>query len=267
MQDVMTIGVVAGVGPLAGLDLLLKIVQETVAARDQDHLTIASLSQPHQIPDRTQYLLGEATVNPAHAIAQQLTTLARLGARVAGIPCNTAHAPAIFDVIRQELQAGGTPITLLHMIAEVVQFLLPHAPHIRRVGVLSTIGTYLTRVYPQHLEPAGFTALVPPEDMQRELIHSAVYDPTHGIKTQGAVTPTARAHLLTGIRHLQMQGADAIILGCTEMPLAITQPTINGTMIIDPTRILARALIQAADPAKLRPLAMSVLQDAREVSE
>jgi aspartate racemase len=255
MQDVMTIGVVAGVGPLAGLDLLLKIVQETVAARDQDHLTIASLSQPDQIPDRTLYLLGETAVNPGHAMAQQLTTLARMGARVAGIPCNTAHAPAIFDVIRQELAADGTPITLLHMIAEVVRFLVRHAPHIRRVGVLSTTGTYLTRVYPQHLESAGFTVLVPPEDMQRELIHSAVYDPTYGIKTQGAVTPTARAHLETGIGHLKTQGVDAIILGCTEMPLAITQQTISGTVIIDSTRILARALIQAVAPAKLRPLA------------
>jgi aspartate racemase len=250
----MTIGVVAGVGPFAGLDLVHKILQETVAARDQDHLSIASLSQPREIPDRTEFLLGKCPVNPAHAMAQQLTTLAGMGARVAGIPCNTAHAPAIFDVIRRELQGAGTPITLLHMIAEVVQFLRRHFPHVRDVGVLSTTGTYLSRVYPQHLEPGGFRVLVPPEDMQREAIHAAVYDPRFGIKTQGTVTPTARAHLLDGVSHLRAAGAAAVVLGCTEMPLAITQAAFDGTVIIDPTRILARALINVANPAKLKPL-------------
>ena len=256
MAEEQTIGVVGGVGPLAGLDLVHKILQETAAACDQDHLSIACLLQPHEIPDRTEYLLGRHSVNPAHAMVQQLITLAGMGARVAGIPCNTAHAPPIFDVIHKELQAAGTPITLMHMIAEVVRFLRQHVSHIRGVGVLSTTGTYLSRVYPQHLEPAGFTVLVPPEEMQRESIHAAVYDASYGIKTQGTVTATARAHLLAGIRHLRAAGAEAVILGCTEMPLAITQVAIDGTLIVDPTRILARALISMADPAKLKPLAL-----------
>jgi aspartate racemase len=57
------IGVVAGCGPFAGLDLLRKILEQTIASADQEHLTVVSVSQPCAIPDRTQYLLGQASLN------------------------------------------------------------------------------------------------------------------------------------------------------------------------------------------------------------
>ena len=59
------IGIVGGVGPLAGLDLQAKIVAQTIAGRDQDHLPVVSLSWPGPIPDRTEYLLGRVAENPA----------------------------------------------------------------------------------------------------------------------------------------------------------------------------------------------------------
>ncbi|MBP6473543.1 MAG: aspartate/glutamate racemase family protein [Chloroflexi bacterium] len=246
MKHDKPIGIVAGVGPFAGLDLLGKILAETPAAKDQDHLPIYSLSQPDEILDRTEYLLGFVAKNPAYALARQLQKLAVMGAQVAGIPCNTAHAPPIFDVIVAELQAANCPIHLLHMIREVGWYLQQNHPDIRTVGVLSTTGTYRAAVYPQVLGEVGFRVVAPDEAMQVEQIHPAIYDPVYGVKATGAPTERAQAQLAAGAWALQEMGAEAIILGCTEMPLAIQTRQLYGLPVIDPTRILARALIREA---------------------
>ncbi len=247
------IGVVAGVGPLAGLDLQRKIVVQTLARQDQDHLTVLSVSRPSAILDRTDYLLGQVTENPAYALAAQVRQLVQMGAQVIGIPCNTAHAPAIWEVMRAELALPAGQVQLLHMIAEVGRFLQETCPQVRRVGILSTTGTYQMKVYPQVLAALGFTAVTPDPLMQETHIHPAVYDHQYGIKSCGYVTERARQDLLAGVAALQAQGAEAVVLGCTEMPLAVTETCIGETIIIDPTLILARALVREANATKLRP--------------
>lgn len=247
------IGVVAGTGPFAGLDLLGKIMSQTTAVRDQDHLTVASLSQPSAIPDRTAYLLGETALNPGIPIAQQLLLLEQMGAQVAGIPCNTAHAPAIFAEIERRLSAAGSRLYLLHMIAEVGQELRRTYPQVRRVGVLSTVGTAVAGVYPLTLEPMGYDVISPEPDFLAEVIHAAIYDPVYGIKAQGAATPRARRDLLRGVSELRGAGAEAVILGCTEIPLALPEPVYEEIPLLDTSLILARALIRAVDGGRLRP--------------
>ena len=247
------IGLVGGVGPLAGLDLQAKIVAQTAAARDQDHLPVLSVSWPGPIPDRTEYLLGRVAENPAHAILEQLHLLAAMGATVAGIPCNTAHAPAIFDVIRDGVTGFERPLRLLHLIEETADHIAAHYPAVHTVGVLSTTGTWRVRLYPQLLERQGL-CVVAPDASQQETIHAAIYDPAHGIKSTGRVTARARADLARGIVALRAQGAEAIVLGCTEIPLAFAESAYEGLPLVDPTWVLARALIRAVAPGQLRPL-------------
>ena len=248
------IGVVGGVGPFAGLDLQQKIAAQTMAQKDQDHVTVLSVSRPSTIPDRTEYLQGVVAENPAKAIAEQIQLLAKMGADLVGIPCNTAHSPRIINQIQAELESAPCQIHLLHMIEEVGRFLQENYPEIRRVGILSTTGTYQTAVYPQVLGMLGFTVVTPNLTMQEELIHPAIYHPQYGIKSCGFVTEQARQSLLAGIAACQAQGAEAVVLGCTEIPLAISEQKVGETVMIDPTLILARALIRELNPAKLRPL-------------
>jgi aspartate racemase len=255
INDSKAIGIVAGVGPFAGLDLLSKILAETAVGKDQDHLPIYSLSQPGDIVDRTEFLLGLVAENPAYALARQLIRLAAMGAQVAAIPCNTAHAAPIFDVVTNELAAAHCSIHLLHMVQEVGRFVTETYPDVQTIGVLSTTGTYRAAIYPQLLTAVGYTVVTPDEAMQTTLIHPAIYDPEYGIKATGAPTERARAQLMAGARALQQQGAAAIILGCTEIPLAIQTAELHGMVTIDPTRVLARALIREANPAKLRQYA------------
>ena len=247
------IGVVAGVGPFAGLDLLTKIAAQTVARTDQEHLTVLSISQPSAIPDRTAFLLGKSGINPAQPILAQLEQLEQLGATVAGIPCNTAHAPQIFDRIMQGLVSAGSRLQLLNMIGEVGAALQRHYPAVATVGVLSTTGTAQARVYPQILEPLGYNVLTPDLQLQEQSIHPAIYDRRYGIKALGYATARARDGILQGVVDLRSRGAQAIILGCTELPLAFPEREIEDLPLIDSTLILARALIDAVESPKLRP--------------
>ena len=240
------IGLVGGVGPYAGLDLQRKILEQTAAVRDQDHLPVIAVSWPSEIPDRTAFLLGETDVNPAGPILKQLALLSHMGATVAAIPCNTAHAAPIFDVIEAGVAGFERPLHLVHMIREVAAHLQTEYPDVRRVGVLSTTGTYRTRVYPDLLEPLGYEVVVPTPEMQATLIHPAIYNDGYGIKAHGQATRRARADLLTGIAALREMGAEAIVLGCTELPLAFPEDEIDGLPLVDPTRVLARALVNVA---------------------
>ncbi|NOZ23787.1 MAG: aspartate/glutamate racemase family protein [Planctomycetes bacterium] len=247
------IGIVGGVGPYAGLDLTRKVFDQTVASSDQEHLPVALLSLPREIVDRTEYLLGHTATNPAHSIAQVMVQLERLGAVVAGIPCNTAHAPPIFDVIVADLQKAGASIRPLHMIEETASFLRKHYQSITTVGVLCTTGTAKSGVYAAALQKEGVHVIMPAPARQ-EFVHDAVYSQRTGIKARpNPVTPEAKGILMGAIHELQTQGAQAILLACTEIPLAITERAIGKTIVLDPTLILARALIREANPSKLKP--------------
>jgi aspartate racemase len=249
------IGVIGGVGPYAGLDLVRKIFDQTLARTDQDHLPVALLSLPSAIPDRTEYLLGREKTNPAIGIADVALQLERMGVRVAAIPCNTAHADAIFESVLGELGKQQSRLKMLHMIREVVGFLQMEYPGLRRIGVLSTTGTYRARLYARPLEEIGYQVVAPDPAMQEAIVHPAIYHAQYGIKTRSnPVTGQARRGLEEAIRSLKRDGAEVIILACTELPLAITEPSLYDLPMIDPTAILARALIREVVADKLKPL-------------
>src|SRR5690554_3698735 len=97
------IGIVGGVGPYAGIDLLKNIYDNTIAKKDQDYLNALLFSLSSRILDRTEFLMGSIVGNPGHEIAKIVVTLEKLGVEVVGIPCNTAHSDRIFSVILEEL--------------------------------------------------------------------------------------------------------------------------------------------------------------------
>jgi len=251
----MMIGIVGGVGPYAGLDLMKKVFDQTRAGKDQDHVDTMLLSLPSGILDRTEYLEGRVEKNPAFAIANVVARLEEAGASVAGIPCNTAHTDKIFEVILRELQRMKRSIHVLNMVSETVSFIQSNHPQLRRIGVLSTTGTYKSRVYVNALEDQGFQVLVPEEEMQETLIHPAIYDPVYGIKSvSDPINPRAKVNLQIGFDFLESRGAQGVILGCTEIPLAFPDLSIGGMTAIDPTLVLARALLKYSNPHKLKPL-------------
>ncbi|MGK7891370.1 MAG: aspartate/glutamate racemase family protein [Leptolyngbyaceae cyanobacterium] len=243
------IGVVGGIGPYAGIDLVKKIFDQTKATCDQDHLPVSMLSVPHSIQDRTEFLLGKSEINPALAISEVIGDLYKSGASVIGMPCNTAHAAPIFNEIVQRIPKE---IKLVHLIDEVAKYIKEQYPSVMNVGVLSTTGTIMSNIYPDCLSQHGLAGVQVLEEIQERHVHPAIYSPVHGIKKQSnPVTDQAKEGLQIGVDYLLGQGVDVIVLGCTEIPLALTEANIKGIPLIDATKVLARALILEAAPEAL----------------
>ena len=249
-----SIGVVGGVGPYAGLDLVKKVFDQTQADRDQQHLPLMLFSFPDEIADRPDFLLRGAPVNPGEAIGNIMVQLAKAGATVIGMPCNTAHSPAILKPALEKLHAAAPKVHFVHMIDSVIKSIQEYPGGVSRVGLLSTIATLETRLYQNALESAGFTALFP-DDAGRAAVQEAISNHEYGIKAQSSpVTTQARDILVEQARRLvQEQNAQVIILGCTEIPLALPEASLHGVPLIDATSILAGELVRAFAPDKLKP--------------
>ena len=127
--------------------------------------------------------------------------------------------------------------------------------NVKTVGVLSTLGTWKVGFYPDLLGAFGYEVRTLTEDRQQRLHNEALFHPKYGIKVHAhPVTTKARNVLLEGFETLVKQGAQAVILGCTEIPLGLPERKIGETFCIDTSLILARALIREFSPDKLIPL-------------
>lgn len=246
------IGIVGGMGPLAGTDLLRKITEETNASIDQEHVCSVLFSCPKYMSDRTAFLMGKESINPAFAIYDVLVKLEESGVNTAAIACNTAHAPAIFSVVQKQLKQANSHMKLLNMIDECAGY-IKSVLSSKSVGILSTQGTYLSRVYHDNLERLNIHVLE--LDVRwREIVHHAIYDREYGIKSFSApIKERALVELYGALDILIDAGAESVVLGCTEIPLAIKERAYRGIPLVDPARVLARVLINEIAPDKLKP--------------
>ncbi len=250
MSNSKIIGIVGGVGPFAGLDVNRKIFENTKAVTDQDHLEVYLLSCSQYIADRTEYLQNSDEIeNPAIAISNVIRKLNQIGAEIIGIPCNTAHSPLIFNEILSLLDEMNLHVELVNMIEMTKKFIESKVS--KTIGLLATWGTYESGVYQTAFAANDTLSLVLPNDVDRKKTHQAIYDKEFGIKAfSSPVTAQAVALLYEVINNIREKGVEAIIMGCTEIPLALRQSDID-LPLIDPTEILARALIHKAAPHSL----------------
>lgn len=229
------IGVVGGVGPRAGVEMVHRLHRESGATSDQTHPRVLLWSAPSDIPDRTAYLLGESQADPAPALADILVELGRAGATVAGIPCVTAHAPAIFDRIQRQVRGRGAPV-LLSMI-EALQLNLRRA-RASRIGILSTLGTHSSGLFQESLAEFELQFLDP---TGRRRLHQAIYR----IKAESSSLPEGAVDTIRrSAAELIHRGAEVVILGCTELPLALPQESLEGVPLLDPMAALSQELIR-----------------------
>ena len=245
------IGVLGGLGPYAGLDLVRAVFDETDAHRDQDHLPVTLVSYPNRIPDRATWIADETAPSPLPAMMAVLRRLDDAGCAVAGIPCNTAHAPALYDRLTDGLAADGRPLQLLHIVDAIVERVRELVPGAQKIGVLATTSSIDNHLHQIGLEAAGMEAVVPDDEHQAR-VQESIYGP-EGLKAFSAPPrPEARQALLDATDYLIEHGAEAVILGCTELPLAVPEADRGGVPFVNSTRALARALIRATHPDRLR---------------
>jgi len=247
------IGIIGGVGPFAGIDLFKKIFNLTHASTDQKHLDVLLHSFPGQIPDRTAFLSGSEHKNPANGLFDIVRSLDASSTNIIGIPCNTSHAAKIWDPLSKKVSTEFPDITLVNMVEEVGLTIKMSYSKGSKIGIMATTGTVISNVYDNPLKRQGMIPVYPDEEIQGDFIQDAIYNRKYGIKAFSDPTTTqARQQLKTGLDNLINKGVNAIILGCTEIPLSITEGTYGNIPLYDSTMILARKLVTLADPEKLK---------------
>ena len=222
-----TVGIVGGMGPMATVDLFRRIVALTEAHTDADHIRILIDNRP-EIPDRTAAILaGEDT--PVRYIVESARRLAAIGADFIAVPCNTSHH--FYDRI-----ASLCPIPVVNMIEETARALQKNGVH--TAAVLATDGALRVGVYSHVLARHGIRTLIPDIEGQARVTHLIYGEIKAGM-------PPHPERLFADRAALAARGAEAAILGCTELPLAFAGVTCP-LPLYDPTDILARAVITRA---------------------
>jgi len=227
-----TIGIIGGMGPAATVDLFQKIITLTPARSDQDHLHIL-IDNNTGIPDRAAYLRGEGP-SPVPSMQETARRLERMGADFLVMPCNTAH------VYLDEIQRAVW-IPILNMMEETTQEIIRRYPDMKTIGLLATETTVNNRLYHEQMEERGLELIVPDKEHQ-QLVTRAIYEP-EGIKAGYYEKP--KKWLTQAANHLVSQGAEGIILGCTEIPLVISESDCE-VPIFDATALLAKRAIRFA---------------------
>ncbi|MCJ2080086.1 aspartate/glutamate racemase family protein [Methylobacterium sp. J-090] len=224
------LGILGGMGPMATVDFMRKLVDATPAMRDQDHPG-ALVLQACDIPDRTRAILGGGP-DPLPAMAAGLRRLEAAGATRIAIPCNTAHH------WHAALQAR-TALPILHIVEAVADALIARGYRGGPVGLLATSGTLTAGLYPERLARHGF-ACVAPED--QDAVMRAIRLAKAGAMAEAGLL------LRTQARGLIATGCGQVVLACTEIPLALAASGESlGDPLLDATEALARACIGACD--------------------
>ena len=222
------IGVLGGMGPMATVDFLAKVIELTPASRDQDHLPLIVYSVP-QVPDRTAAIV-EGKESPLPAMIEGLRTLVGAGVECIAIPCNTAHH--WYDDLARE-----SSVPVLHMVdaagAAMQRLGVPDGP----VGLLATAGTLAAGIYPTRLVRHGYKCVVPADGDMEPLVMPGI-----GLVKAGRMA-RAEELLRAAADNLLGRGAGAVILGCTEIPVALKDSDASGERYVDATRALAEACV------------------------
>lgn len=157
--------------------------------------------------------------------------LAKAGAQFLICPDNTIHQAF-------EFVGPRSPLPWLH-IAEVVASEAA-GRNFRRIGLLGTRWLVGSDVYPEKLAARGIDFLRPEPDEREEINRIIMNELVYGIFRPEAVT----YHQLV-IRRMKDEGCDAVVLGCTEIPLIISNKN-SPLPVLDSTRLLAWAALRRA---------------------
>ncbi len=280
-----TLGVLGGMGAMATVDFLRKLVEATPAERDQEHIPLIVRFCP-EVPDRAAALAGSGP-SPQPALVAAAVELAAAGAQALAIPCNTAHY--WYDAL-----CAAVPIPILHIVDAALAELQRRgvSPQGRPKGELTSAQREGSFIFPQGRPKGEFTSaqregcFILPQgrpkgesaSAQREgspvsgpvgllatsgTVHAAVYpqraphlhwiEPSaaeldtlimpgiHAIKAQRLAE--GRALLGAAAEALAARGARVIVLGCTEVPVALDPiadtERLLGVPLLDATAALA----------------------------
>lgn len=224
------LGVLGGMGPMATVDFMSKVIKNTPASCDQDHIEMVVCSATG-VPDRTAAILDQGR-DPLPAMLDGLRRLESSGARCIAIPCNTAH------YWHGALQAK-TSVPILHIVDAVADTLAHRGMTGATIGVLATDGTVRAGVYQTQLAARGHTCLMPDAKAQACIMQAIRLVKAGRTGEAGAILRREAGTLIE-------RGCTLVAMACTEIPLALADVDDElRTRLLDPTEALAQACVDA----------------------
>ncbi|WP_175709773.1 aspartate/glutamate racemase family protein [Burkholderia ambifaria] len=221
------VGVLGGMGPLATVDFMHRVIRLTRARCDQEHLPmiVANLTRT---PDRSRAIL-DGGADPLPALLDGVALLNRCGVDVIAIPCNSAHH--WYAPLRE---CSAAPV--LHIVDASVAAV---PAGVRRVAVLATGGTLVSGFYQAALRARGFEPVMPAVTAQRDI--AACIAAVKAGKVDASVRRLSRA-----LAMLARRDVGVAVMGCTEIPIAARALRDAPFALIDSTQELARATVAYA---------------------
>ena len=196
------LGVIGGLGPMATAYFFQLVTQMSYAECDQEHMETIIYSKPN-IPDRTKYILNRNEKNPVQDIIEVGNVLKSSGAEVIAIPCITAH------FFHNEI-VNALELPIIHAIEETASYLKTR--NITKIGIMATDGTIQSGLFQKTFQNNGQQSVLPDEENQKKVM-SIIYD---NVKAGKAVDMEMFEEVS---KNLFMQGAEVIILACTELSI------------------------------------------------
>jgi len=220
------LGVLGGMGPAASAEFYQRLTSQTPATCDQDHLQVIIWSDP-TVPDRsTSLLLGDD--RPWPKLKEGIVGLKAAGCSHIVIPCNTAH------LWYDRMLSLGVPIThIVDSVADQLTLL-----NVKTIGILGTQGTIATGLYQNMLSQQAWTCIAPTEIELTKFVQPGI----NLVKAGNMIA--AHDMFMPAIDHLISKGAEAIVLGCTEIPLAIRETVYKNIPLINSIDSLVQAVLK-----------------------
>lgn len=223
-----TIGILGGMGPLATADLFRKIIQQTQAENDNQHIHIL-VDNNTEIPDRTAAIVGGGA-DPLPELVRSALRLESMGADFLVMPCNTAHH--YYDRVTPFLK-----IPFLHIVDPTLEELRERG--VQTAALLATDGTLQAGVY-ERVQTKGGITLLTPTPPQQKIIMGLIYQGVKAGRKDYDTNPFRQV-----LRELLDAEAECLILGCTELPVAMSLYQID-LPALDPTSLLTVAAVKKA---------------------
>ena len=225
------IGILGGMGPEASANFYYKIIhycqKKYQAVQDTDFPPLIIYSLPLSGFD-------ESGIVDKKLVLQQLfhgvDTLINSGCDFIVIPCNTVHL--FIDELRKK-----SSIPIINIMDETVKKI--KQDHHNVVGLLGSDTTLKLQLYQDLLDKNNISC-IPPNEGDNPLITKLILE-----VMSGKVENKTKNKVLSIIKKMEQQSANAVILGCTEIPLAISQKDVN-IKVYDTLQILAESAVDFA---------------------
>jgi len=224
------LGVLGGMGPMASAAFMARLTALTDAATEQQHVPAILWSDP-RVPDRPAGHAGTGK-DPFPWMLHGIRQMEQAGAGAIAIPCNTAH-------LWYDQLVASTSLPVLHIVRSVIAELQRQGIMRGRIGLLGTAATLSSGLYQRELEHQGYECVLLAQDALLQYCAESIRLVKLN-QTVAAFEPAAQS-----VRMLGDRGVDVVVLGCTELPLALPharRPSL-GVPVIDSIDALALAAI------------------------